>query len=147
MQRCATFSLHCRALDLDLSTFPTLRTARTVLRQLTLDDAPSAHALRQDPRTTEHIGRQHSASLADAEDLIRRTENDLTTHQGISWGIAFHKQPQLIGTIGCYRPKLDHRRGEIGNMLSPDHWSQGLMSEGLKAALTGGSDQFHFQQH
>ena len=146
MQRCATFSLHCRALDLDLSTFPTLRGAPG-FASADLGDAPSAHALRQDPRTTEHIGRPRGAGLADAEDLIRRTDNDRTTHQGISWGIALHEQPQLMGTIGCYRLKLDHHRGEIGHMLSPDHWSQGLMSEGLKAALTGGSDQFHFQQH
>lgn len=131
-------------LDLDLSTFPTLRTERLVLRQLTLGDAAAIHSLRQDPRTMEHIGRPLSTSLADAEDLIRRTENDRTNSQGISWGIGLHEGPELIGTIGYYRLKLDHHRGEIGYMLSPDHWGKGLMSEALNAAVACGFDRFHF---
>lgn len=131
-------------LDLDLSAFPVLRTERLVLRQLTLEDASAMHALRQDPLTMKHIGRPLSTSLADAEDLIRRTENDRTNNQGISWGITLHEQPQLIGTIGYYRLKLDHHRGEIGYMLAPGHWGKGLMSEALKAAVACGFDRFHF---
>ncbi|MCC7501866.1 MAG: GNAT family N-acetyltransferase [Flavobacteriales bacterium] len=131
-------------LDLDLSTFPTLRTERLLLRQLTLHDAPAIHALRQDPRTMEHIGRPRSTSLADAEDLIRRTENDRANNQGISWGMALHERPEIIGTIGYYRLKLDHHRGEIGYLLSPDHWGKGLMSEALKAAVACGFERFHF---
>ncbi|MBK9288895.1 MAG: GNAT family N-acetyltransferase [Flavobacteriales bacterium] len=40
--------------------------------------------------------------------------------------------------------KLDHHRGEIGYMLSPDHWGKGLMSEALNAAVACGFDRFHF---
>ncbi|MBK9288896.1 MAG: GNAT family N-acetyltransferase [Flavobacteriales bacterium] len=69
-------------LDLDLSTFPTLRTERLVLRQLTLGDAAAIHSLRQDPRTMEHIGRPLSTSLADAEDLIQRRRTTGRTAKG-----------------------------------------------------------------
>jgi ribosomal-protein-alanine N-acetyltransferase len=48
----------------------------------------------------------------------------------------------VIGTIGYYRMKLEHFRGEVGYMLAPEHWRQGLMSEALEAAVQCGFQRF-----
>ncbi len=131
-------------LELDLSTFPVLGTKRLLMRQFTLEDALVMHALRSDPRTMEHIGRPRSTNVADAEALIERTEADRMNNAGISWAITLRDAPGLIGTIGFYRLKPEHHRGEVGYLLSPDHWGQGLMSEALQAAVACGFERFGF---
>jgi [ribosomal protein S5]-alanine N-acetyltransferase len=131
-------------LELDLSSFPMLASPRLLLRQFTLADAAVMHALRSDPRTMEHIGRPRTTDIADAEAFIMRNEADRMRNESISWAITLKDDPALIGTIGFYRLKPEHHRGEVGYLLAPDHWGRGLMSEALNAAVACGFERFRF---
>ncbi len=51
---------------------------------------------------------------------------------------------RMIGTAGFYRLKKEHFRGEIGYMLSPDHWRKGIMSEAVEAVVQCGFGQLGF---
>lgn len=131
-------------LTLDLSDHPVLRTERLLLRELRPQDAPALFTLRSDPRVMAHIGRPRATTLGDAEELIARIARDRSENAGITWGIHFQGADALIGTIGYYRLKLEHHRGEIGYMLGYDHWGQGLMGEALEAAVACGFERFRF---
>lgn len=131
-------------LELDLSTFLVLRTQRLVLRELRADDAPALFDMRNDERVMRHIGRPRATALADAEKLITTIASDRANNLGITWGITFAPDDTLIGTIGYYRLKLEHHRGEIGYMLGADHWGKGIMGEALDAAVDCGFDRFRF---
>lgn len=131
-------------LELDLSVFPVLETERLVLRQPLLSDAAALHALRSDPRTMEHIGRPRSMSLADAQERIQLTEQDRANNAGLSWFLTLKGDDAVIGTIGYYRLKLEHHRGEVGYLLTPDLWGKGLMGEALDAAVACGFERFRF---
>ena len=129
---------------LDLSDFPVLTTDRLVMRELSLNDAPALFAIRSDDRVMRHIGRPLAIGLEDATKLIERIANDRSTNEGITWGLTLHGDDTLIGTIGYYRLKLEHHRGEIGYMLGADHWGKGLMGEALDAAVHCGFERFKF---
>lgn len=131
-------------LDLDLSTFPVLRTERLVLRELVDPDAPALFRMRNDERVMRHIGRPRATTVADAETLIATIRSERAANNGITWGITFHADDTVIGTIGYYRLKLEHHRGEIGYMLGADHWGQRIMGEALEAAVACGFDRFAF---
>lgn len=131
-------------LALDLSTFPELRTERLRMRELLPSDANDLFALRSDPRVMEHIGRPSARTLADAEELIALIARERSAGNGLTWAITLADNDRLIGTIGYYRLKLEHHRGEIGYMLSAGHWGRGLMSEALEAAVRHGFDGLHF---
>lgn len=131
-------------LELDLSVFPSLRTPRLVLRELRADDAKALFDMRSDERVMRHIGRPRATTLADAEKLIGTITSDRANNLGITWGITFLSDDTLIGTIGYYRLKLEHHRGEIGYMLGADHWGKGIMGEALDAAVDCGFDRFGF---
>ena len=131
-------------LTLDLSDFPVLTTDRLVLRELTPDDAPALFAMRSDDRVMRRIGRPRATGLEDAVALIGRIAKDRSANEGITWGLTLHGGDTIIGTIGYYRLKLEHHRGEIGYMLAPDHWGKGLMGEALDAAVTCGFARFKF---
>ncbi len=131
-------------LELDFSAFPELRTERLHLRELTQADAPALHSMRSDPRVMQHIGRPHSTTLADSEALILRVAEDRMQNTGITWGITLGADPLVIGTIGYYRLKPEHHRGEIGYLLAADHWRKGFMGEALEAAVGVGFERFRF---
>ncbi|MEO8066872.1 MAG: GNAT family protein [Flavobacteriales bacterium] len=131
-------------LTVRFSPFPILTTERLLLRKLVRSDAPAMFAMRSDPRVMQHIGRPRATALEDARKLIRVVQKDLAGDHSISWAITLKGDDTLIGTIGYYRLKLEHHRGEIGYMLSADHWRKGIMGEALDAAVACGFDRFGF---
>lgn len=131
-------------LELDLSDFPVLTTARLRLRELRMEDAPALFALRTDERVMRHIGRTRPTAVADVEQLITTIATDRAANAGISWAITLTGNDELIGTIGFYRLQLAHHRAEIGYLLHPDQWGQGLMGEALEAVVGAGFERFRF---
>lgn len=131
-------------LALDLSEFPVLTTERLVLRELVHKDAPALFDMRSDERVMAHIGRPRATTLADAETLIATCMADRLASQGITWTITWKGDDTLIGTIGYYRLKLAHYRGEVGYSLSFDHWRKGIMYEALTAVVDHGFQRMGF---
>lgn len=131
-------------LELDLNPFPVLITERLVLRALTPGDAPALFVMRSDPQVMEHIARPVAMELKDVEDLIAQIALNVATGEGITWAITLKGDDTLIGTIGYYRLKKEHHRGEIGYMLSRAHRGRGIMAESLAAAVECGFQRFHF---
>lgn len=129
---------------MDLTTFPTLRTERLLLRKLLPSDAEALFALRGDERVMRHIARPRPGSVEDIHALLAVIEGDRQRGAGITWAMSLADAPALIGTIGYYRLKLEHHRGEVGYMLSPVHWGKGLMSEAMNAVLAQGFKGFGF---
>jgi ribosomal-protein-alanine N-acetyltransferase len=129
---------------LDLSVFPKLHTDHLVLRELQLSDANSLHAIRSDKLVMQHIGRTRSKTVQDSIDLVNRIQEDRSSNNGITWGIAHKDNGALIGTIGFYRLKKEHFRGELGYMLAPEYWGKGLMSEAIQAVVECGFKQLGF---
>ncbi len=65
--------------------------------------------------------------------------NDISVR--IQWAITLKKEDKLIGTIGYHIIEKEHYRAEIGYMLSPHYWNNGLMSEALKGVVNFGFGQ------
>ncbi len=122
-------------LELDFSSFPTLETQRLRLRELQESDAEDIHAMRSDESVMQFIGRARSTSSNDARELIERIQNEKTNTEAITWGITIKPDETLIGTIGLYRLKKEHFRGEIGYLLAKPFWGNGYMSESVVRVL------------
>jgi [ribosomal protein S5]-alanine N-acetyltransferase len=131
-------------LDPDFSVFPLLVTPRLTLRQVTMADAETLHRLRSDERAMRYIGRPRSRAITDGEALVQRLEDERSRNESIGWAIERHETPGLIGTIGFYRLKKEHHRGEVGYVLDPDHWGKGFMQEALDAVIRCGFERFDF---
>jgi [ribosomal protein S5]-alanine N-acetyltransferase len=131
-------------LVLDLSEFPVLRTERLVLRAIEATDAEALHAMRSDPPTMEFIARPVSTSMERTLELMATIAKDRAENNGITWAITWKDEDKLIGTIGYYRLKKEHFRGEVGYMLSADQRGKGVMGEALEAVVQCGFDRFGF---
>ena len=114
----------------NFSPFPEIITGRILLRQPSKHDAVELFSMRSNEHAMKFIGKPRATSLSDAELLIDIFIEAANKNEGITWAIAFKENPgQLIGTIGLWRLIKEHYRAEIGYMLSPDFWKQGIMSK------------------
>lgn len=128
----------------DFSTAPVLSTERLILREVRRSDADALFRLRADERVMEHIPRPRAVSMDDVQALIDTVLQVQASGDGISWAITLRGADRLIGTIGFYRLKKEHHRGEVGYALHSDHWRKGYMKEALRAVVDCGFHRYGF---
>jgi ribosomal-protein-alanine N-acetyltransferase len=125
-------------LNTNFTPFPELLTERFLLRRTTIDDAQEFYQLRSDDRTMQYLDRNKAKDVEEVIQLITSIDSDIDAGNGIMWSIVPKGGQKIIGTIGFWRMKKEHFRSEIGYLLHPDYWRQGVMSEALHAVLRFG---------
>jgi ribosomal-protein-alanine N-acetyltransferase len=126
-------------LELNFTPFPEIKTERLLLRKMTDNDAPEILFLRSDEKVMKFIDRERPNSLQEALAYIQKVNSAIDNNECIMWAIALKDKPEIqIGNIGFWRMISQHFRSEIGYMLHPDFWGQGIMKEALLAAADYG---------
>lgn len=125
-------------LQVAFTPFPVLRTGRLLLRRIEPEDAEAMLFLRSDPTIMQYLDREPAQTIGEAAFFIRMITEALERNEGINWGISLTDDPRLIGTIGFWRLMKEHYRAEIGYLLHPDFWGQGLVSEAMTAVMNYG---------
>ncbi|HEY5465331.1 MAG TPA: GNAT family N-acetyltransferase [Hanamia sp.] len=119
-------------LEVNFYPFPELKTERLILRKINDGDTEQLFKLRADKDVMKHIGKNRMTSINEAEDLLRMVNDSLDSNSGVTWAMVLKDNPKnLIGTIGLWRLIKEHYRAEIGYMLLPDYWRQGLTKEAI----------------
>lgn len=99
-----------------------LNTARLTLRPARPDDLAAMHGIFADPRAMRYWSHPEHETLAQSETalahLIATPTEFILERQGV-----------VIGKAGAWR------EWELGYILQPDHWGQGLMTEALHAVI------------
>ncbi|MBI5668736.1 MAG: GNAT family N-acetyltransferase [Chloroflexi bacterium] len=127
---------------LDLSpvfaTFPLLETERFRLRQITPDDAADIFHILSSPQVHQHLGRQPMTSMEEAERRVQAYRATFDRHEGIPWAITRRGERPVIGTVVFWHLNPDHYRAELGYLLAPEWWGQGIATEAAQAVLAFG---------
>lgn len=128
-------------LTLQFDPFPILSTPRFQLRRHTPADVPFLFAMRSDPAVMRFVPRPLCQDLDAAEQVFRMMEDKIDQNTGINWVISRCDEPETyLGVIGIFRVDTDNHRGEIGYMLLPAYWNQGVVSELIPEVLRYGFD-------
>lgn len=122
-------------LPVRIERFPTIETQRLLLREIVVSDKEKLFALRNNPAVTRYLGRDDDKDTSAVESMILKMHGDLETGAGIQWGICLSDSNELIGVVCLWRIDKRHHRAEIGFLLRPESWRQGIMSEALEAVL------------
>lgn len=133
-------------LNIQLDTFPVLHTERLVLRELRHSDAEQVLALRSDPRVMQHVNRPMTATIADAIALIDLITGMVAANDAVQWAITLKGDDTFIGLIGFWRIAKEHHCGELGYMLSREHWGRGYASEAIAAVVPFGFTTLGFHR-
>lgn len=113
--------------------YPDLTTERLLLRKIRRTDRHAIFDYCSRPITSQYMMWATHQELADTDRFIDTMLDEYVKGLPSSWGICLTGEERIIGSIGFsnYEPK--HQRIEIGYVVSPDYWGQGLMSEALLA--------------
>lgn len=119
-------------LALNFDPFPELHTGRLLLRRIVNEDAPEIYRMRSNSKVMEYIGKDPAATMGDAFDFIQRVNDSLNHRSGITWAISLKDDPQkLVGAAGLWRVIQEHFRAEVGYMLLPEFWRNGIAREAI----------------
>lgn len=92
--------------------FPVLTTARTVLREITSDDAEDLFVFRSDPEEQRHND-PPLTSLDQAHQLIYRLATGYREGSAVRWGLTLRGEDVVVGLLG-YLVASPAREGQRG---------------------------------
>lgn len=119
-------------LKLQLSQVPVLESERLLMREQTLDDAAALFKIRSNEAVMKYIPRPRPKSVEEVKEFIQEVHQNFLNHQSLGWAISLKENPELlIGFIGCWNFDFANFRAEIGYLLAPEYWGQGIAGEAL----------------
>jgi ribosomal-protein-alanine N-acetyltransferase len=118
--------------------FPTLETARLMLREPAPADAELIFRIQSDLRVNQYLGRPPDQTVAESAARVTDMIEGLRAGTSIRWIVALRDGGEAVGSGGFWRWNEPHRWAEIGYDLLPHHWGRGIMTEAVRAILRFG---------
>lgn len=115
--------------------FPVLETRRLVLRQLNLGDASDILELSSDPDVALWQWGRPLGSLEEAEQVIADALASYQRRQTTIWAIVERNLDKVISIGGFVEQIPQHRRAQLGGILSKQFWNQGIAKEAAEQIL------------
>ncbi|NET44201.1 MAG: GNAT family N-acetyltransferase [Okeania sp. SIO2B3] len=121
-----------------------IETKRLKLRQFILDDLDELYNLYHNPKVMKYVGK----------DILTKPETEARIFSIIKsweknnfgmWAVVHKRDHKMIGRCGlCF---LDNTPEiELGYLLNPAYWYQGLATEAAKASLRYGFEELKLEQ-
>jgi [ribosomal protein S5]-alanine N-acetyltransferase len=112
---------------------PTLETKRLLLRQIEESDGEGLHAAYGDAEAMRFWDFPPTRNVAETKNCIRQSMSADERWHG-AWAIVF-RDGRVAGMINYHHREIWNRRLELGWILAPAFWRQGLMTEAARAVL------------
>lgn len=125
---------------------PLITTPRFVLRPLSDSDSTAIFRIFSDPEVTRYWGHSTLASIEQAAEFIRQTQEGFRSRQLLEWGVTDRNRDEVFGTCAFSDWSCEHRRAEIGYALRRDRWGEGVMTEVLPEMIRFGFEQMQLNR-
>ena len=122
--------------------FPTLSTARLLLRAPAAEDVTAFHDILSSPDVTRFSNWPDAPAKAVAERAMRWMCRAYPSGKGCAWMIEDRDLKIVAGAIRYNWFVNKSKCGEIGYELHPDFWGKGLMTEAAAAVALCGHQFF-----
>ncbi|MER2237318.1 MAG: GNAT family protein [Psychrobacillus sp.] len=114
---------------------PQLETERLILLKITLCDAEDMYTYGSNPEVSKYVTWDQHNTIEDTKEFIHFILKQYEKKDIAPWGIEYKETGQFIGTIDFVQWQIKHDSAEIGYVLSPDYWGQGLTTEAAEALI------------
>lgn len=112
-----------------------MTSAHLLLRPLRHEDATDIFAYASQPLVSQFLSWAAHETLDDSHDFIAWARARYAVGVPAPWALE-HQQDQLvIGTLALLSYSPTHALADVGYVLSPDYWGQGLAAEALRTLL------------
>lgn len=124
--------------EADLSLFcrmPTLSTKRLVLRQILIGDADDVFDYSKREETSKYLLWSPHPTVGFTRKYLSYLQGQYRRRAFYDFALVDKKSGRIIGTCGFTSFDLDNNSAEVGYVLSPDFWGQGLAAEALSTLM------------
>jgi RimJ/RimL family protein N-acetyltransferase len=118
----------------ELEPLPTLRTARTDLRAISLDDLAALHEVFSDPEAMRYWSSPPHRDERETRELIASIDRGQRAGSVLQWAIERRADRRLLGTVTLL-PAGEQPRAELGFILGREHWGKGFAGEAQRRVV------------
>ncbi|MFD4931638.1 GNAT family N-acetyltransferase [Peribacillus butanolivorans] len=122
---------------------PTLETERLIMRKINMKDAEDMYAYASDSEVSRFVTWEPHRSLSDTKDYIQFVLQNYEDNKLAPWGIEYKDNGEFIGTIDFVSWHLNHQIAEIGYVLAPQYWGNGIITEAAKKVIEFGFENMN----
>ncbi len=115
------------------SHMPELETERLLLRRMRVDDVDDMHAYARRADVTKYLTWAPHPDRAYTRDYLQYLASRYRVGDFYDWGITL--DGHLIGTCGFTSFDFAHNSAQVGYVLNPTYWGQGIAPEALHAVM------------
>lgn len=123
---------------------PILETERLTLRPLSLRDIDDVFEYAKSPLVGPNAGWKPHVSKKETEAFITYSIKKRDFGQPGIYAIEYFSSKKMIGTIEIH--SYNQYKAEIGFVLNPDYWGQGIIVEAAKAIIIYGFEILHLKR-
>jgi len=119
-----------------------IETGRLLLRRYEPDELAALHGLRSSEAVVRWLSDPPATEEESRARLARRIGDTRFAFSGDAIGLAIVHDGAIAGDISFFLTSAEHRQGEIGFIVHPDHQGRGYASEATRALLELGFETF-----
>ncbi len=123
---------------------PTLQTKRLTLRPISLTDIDDVFEYAKSPLVGPNAGWRPHSTIVETEAFVKYAIKKREFGQPGIYAIVYRENNKMIGTIEIHSYK--QYKGEIGFVLNPDYWGNGLIVEAAHAVIIYGFEILHLKR-
>jgi len=116
-----------------------LHTPRARLREVRPDDAEALLDIYGHPEGVRYLGRPPQ-TLEQVQTRLQRMREDIERGEAAFWVMTDPGADRAVAYLGFFRWDPPHQTAELGYVLAPARWGQGLMREVLPVLVRHGFD-------
>jgi len=116
-----------------------LHTPRARLREVRPDDAVALLDIYGHPEGVRYLGRPPQ-TLEQVQTRLQRMREDIERGEAAFWVMTDPGADRAVAYLGFFRWDPPHQTAELGYVLAPARWGQGLMREVLPVLVRHGFD-------
>ncbi len=119
---------------------PTITTDRLVLRKMLPTDAEDMFEYAQNPAVTRFLLWEPHVSRKFTLSYLKFIQSQYSSGNFFDWAVTLADSGKMIGTCGFTTFDEENNTAEIGYVLNPDYWRQGIATEVLRRVMHFGFD-------
>lgn len=123
-----------------LAKMPNLYTERLMLRKIETSDVFDMYEYSKNPSVTEYLLWFPHYDIKVTKQYLKYLQTMYNRNSYYDWGVVLRQTGKMIGTCGFSHFDKENMSGEIGYVLNPDYWGQGIAAECAKRVIRFGFD-------
>lgn len=128
------------------SHLPQLQTERLLLRRMQVSDADDMFAYARRADVTKYLTWEPHPDRAYTEDYLQYLATRYRIGDFYDWGVTLRGSGRLVGTCGFTSFDFPHNSAQVGYVLNPEYWGQGIMAEALRAVIRFGFHELNLHR-